>query len=282
MSTLTRIQALSSQHRTGRRFSAVAGAVVLLATLAGCSASAPPSTASSTPTASASVDSLSGTITVYGAASLTATFTKLAAEFEAAHHGVTVQTTFNGSAILVTQIQAGAPADVFASADTANMTKLTTANLVEGSPINFATNTLEIAVPIDNPAKIARFADLAKPGVKTVVCAAAVPCGAATLAIEKATGVMLTPVSEETAVTGVLGKVQTGEADAGLVYVTDVAGAAGKVIGIPFAESSKAINTYPIAALTGSKNARVAAAFIAFVTGKAGQAVLSAAGFGKP
>jgi molybdate transport system substrate-binding protein len=275
---------MSQQRTTKRTILATAGATILLAALAACSTPAATATPNATPKASisATADSLSGAITVYGAASLTATFTKLASQFEAAHPGVTVQTTFNGSAILVTQIQAGAPADVFASADTANMAKLTTASLVKGSPINFATNTLEIAVPVGNPAKIASFADLAKQGIKTVICAPAVPCGAAALAIEKATGVSLTPVSEETAVTGVLSKVQTGEADAGLVYVTDVAAAAGKVTGITFAESSKAVNTYPIAALAGSKNAKVAAAFVAFVTSKAGQAVLSAAGFGKP
>ena len=258
---------------------AAAMATVLLAGLAACSTP----DAASTPKAAApttSADTLSGTITVYGAASLTAAFTKLAAEFEAAHPNVTVQTTFNGSAILVTQILAGAPADIFASADTATMTKLS--SLVAGNPVNFATNTLEIAVPVGNPAKIMSFADLAKPGIKTVVCAVAVPCGAATKAIEKSTGVTLTPVSEEMAVTGVLAKVQTGEADAGLVYVTDVAGATGKVTGITFPESSTAVNTYPIAALTGSKNGPVAAAFVSFVTGKVGQAVLRAAGFGKP
>jgi molybdate transport system substrate-binding protein len=247
----------------------------ILATSAACAAV--PATPKPTKTTA-----LNGTITVYGAASLTATFTELATEFEAVHPGVTVQTTFNGSSVLVTQIQGGAPADVFASADTANMTKLTTAKLVAGTPVDFATNTLEIAVPTGNPAHITSFADLAKPGVKTVVCAPAVPCGAAAVAIETATGVTLTPVSEETAVTGVLAKVQSGEADAGLVYVTDVTGAAGKVDGVAFAESNKAVNTYPIAALTASANPKTAAAFVAFVTGAAGQKVLAAAGFGRP
>ncbi len=239
-------------------------------------------TATSTPTHTAAAPKLTGSIIVYGAASLTATFTTLADDFEAANPGVTVQTTFNGSSVLVTQIQAGAPADVFASADEATMAKITSGSLAAGKLVDFATNVLEIAVPVGNPAKIKTFADLAKPGVKTVICAVAVPCGAATQAVETATGVTITPVSEETAVTDVLAKVESGEADAGLVYVTDVKGAAGKVDGVDFSDASKAVNTYPIVALKGSQNPTVAAAFVAFVTGPKGQAVLKTAGFGKP
>ena len=245
---------------------------ILLAT-AGCSAVAP--TASATPTK----DSLSGSITVFAAASLTKTFGALATKFEAAHPGVTVTTSFAGSADLVAQITAGAPADVFASADTRNMAKVST---LVGAPVNFATNMLEIAVPPGNPAKIASFADLARPGVKTVVCAPAVPCGAATVAIETSIGVKLSPVSEENAVTDVLGKVSSGEADAGLVYVTDVKGAGSRVTGIPFPQSSKAVNIYPIATIASSKNSKVAKAFMEYVTGTVGRAVLAAAGFGAP
>ena len=253
---------------------AVALAVVLGATA--CSSSTPAARPGTT------TDSLSGSITVFGAASLTTTFTALDTDFEKLHPKVTVATSFAGSADLVTQIAAGAPADVFASADTKNMDKLTGASLIEGRPVNFATNVLEIAVPPSNPAKITGFADLAKPGVKTVICAPVVPCGAATVAIEKATGVTLTPVSEETAVTDVLGKVSSGEADAGLVYVTDVRGAGSAVKGIPFADSATAVNTYPIAALKASATPKVAQAFIDYVTGKVGQKVLAEAGFGKP
>lgn len=248
--------------------------------VSGCSSVPPASPASATH--SAAEAKLSGTIIVFGAASLTATFTTLAAEFERANPGVTVQTTFNGSSVLVAQIQGGAPADVFASADSANMARLSTAGLTASVPAPFATNVLEIAVPVGNPAKIKTIADLAKPGVKTVVCAPAVPCGAATAVIEKATGVTISPVSQELAVTGVLSKVETGEADAGLVYVTDIKGAAGKVDGIMFAASAMAVNTYPIAALKSSQNPRTAAAFIAFVASPAGQRVLHSAGFGQP
>ena len=141
---------------------------------------------------------------------------------------------------------------------------------------------LTIAVPPANPASIGSFADLAKPGVKTVICAAQVPCGAATKTVEKDTGTTLQPVSEESSVTDVLGKVISGEADAGLVYVTDVKAAGDKVKGIPFPESAQAVNTYPIATVRTSKNKDLAAAFIAAVTGTEGQKVLSDAGFGTP
>jgi molybdate transport system substrate-binding protein len=248
--------------------------------VAACSSAASTPTATSTTSAAA----LSGTIQVYGAASLAAAFTTLAIDFEKANPGVTVLNTFNGSSTLVTQIQNGAPADVFASADTASMDKLTSAGLVSGTPPIFATNTLEIAVPKGNPAKITDFADLATPGVKTVICAASVPCGAAALSLEQLTGVTITPVSQELAVTGVLAKVASGEADAGLVYVTDVKGAlpAGNIDGVTFTQSSKVVNQYPIAALKNSKNAAAAQAFVKYITGKAGQALLKADGFGRP
>ncbi len=234
-----------------------------------------------TPTQTASA--LEGSITVFAAASLKSTFTELATEFEAAHPGVTVELTFAGSSDLVTQITEGAPADVFASADEKNMTKLTDAGLVESSaPVDFATNVLQIAVPPTNPAGIASFADLADPEAKVVICAAQVPCGAATVKVEEATGVTLAPVSEESSVTDVLGKVTSGEADAGLVYVTDVIAAGDAVQGIEFPESSEAVNVYPIAPVSATENPQVAHAFVDFVTGSVGADVLAAAGFGAP
>jgi molybdate transport system substrate-binding protein len=195
---------------------------------------------------------------------------------------VTVRFNFGGSSDLVAQITQGAPADVFASADTKNMSKAVADKAVAGSPVNFASNTLEIAVPPDNPADVGSLRDLAQPGSKLVVCAPEVPCGSAAQKVEAASGVNLQPVSEEQAVTDVLTKVESGEADAGLVYVTDVKAAGDKVKGIPFPESSSAVNTYPIAALTDSKHARLAAAFVDLVTGGDGQSVLAAAGFAKP
>lgn len=266
------------------RFTALA-TTVLAATVAlslsACAGGSTPA-APESPAASASA-SLEGSITVFAAASLKATFTELAAEFEAANPGTTVELTFAGSSDLVTQITEGAPADVFASADEKNMAKLTDAGLIDAdAPVDFATNVLEIAVPPGNPAGVKDFADLADPAVKTVICAAQVPCGAATATVETATGIDIVPVSEESSVTDVLGKVTSGEADAGLVYVTDVISAGDAVQGIEFAESSQAVNTYPIAVVKDSVAPDVAAAFVAFVTGSVGQDVLSAAGFGQP
>ncbi|WP_426997156.1 molybdate ABC transporter substrate-binding protein [Pseudarthrobacter sp. N5] len=259
----------------------VAGAVAVSLGLAGCGAA----TTGSSPTgtgAAGGTSTLSGTLTVFAAASLKATFTKLAADFEARNPGTKVTLSFAGSSDLVTQITQGAPADVFASADSKNMGKLADASLLDGTSSNFATNVLAIVVPPENPAKISSFGDLARPGVKVVVCASQVPCGAAAKAVAKAAGTTLNPVSEESSVTDVLGKVTSGEADAGLVYVTDVKTAGDKVRGIPFAESSQAINTYPIATVANSRNKELAAAFIKMVTGSEGKQVLADAGFGTP
>jgi len=222
------------------------------------------------------------TLTVFAASSLTSTFQKIGKAFESEHPGVTVRFSFGGSSDLVSQIQQGAPADVFASADTANMDKLTTAGLQAADPVDFASNTLEIVTPPDNPAGITSFSDLAKPGAKVVVCAPQVPCGAATAKMESVTGVTLKPVSEEQSVADVLGKVTSGEADAGLVYVTDVTAAGDAVKGIPFPESGRVVNTYPIAALKDSKQAGLAHDFVEMVTGTTGQSVLADAGFAKP
>ncbi|MDR7087565.1 molybdate transport system substrate-binding protein [Aeromicrobium panaciterrae] len=222
------------------------------------------------------------TLTVFAAASLKGAFTELGKQFEAEHEGVTVTFNFAGSSDLVAQIQQGAPADVFASADTKNMDVAITANLLEGSARNFATNTLEIATPADNPAEVNSLDDLAKSGVKVVLCAEQVPCGSAAAKVEEASGIDIKPVSEEQSVTDVLGKVISGEADAGLVYVTDVKAAGDKVNGIEFPESGDVVNTYPIAAIKGNVGDGLAEAFISFITGSEGQAVLAAAGFGKP
>jgi molybdate transport system substrate-binding protein len=274
---------------TTRRYLVAALAVIAAAALttacAGPVGAGGSGSTSAAASAAASTDAASRapeTLTVFAAASLKKTFTELGALFEAANPGVTVALNFAGSADLVTQITEGAPADVIASADARNMAKLTDAGLVTGTPAVFATNTLEIAVPPGNPAGVTTFADLANPATKVVVCAAQVPCGAATVTIEKATGVKLTPVSEENAVTDVLGKVSSGEADAGLVYVTDVTAAGTRVLGIPFAESGGAVNSYPIGVVAASAHAALGTRFADFVTGTSGQRVLAAAGFGTP
>jgi molybdate transport system substrate-binding protein len=260
------------------RILAAAAATVLLA--AGCSTP----TAEPAPSAGGTTSSAAGDqrLTVFAAASLKATFTQLGEQFEATHANTTVTFGFGGSSDLVTQLQQGAPADVFASADTRNIEKATDDNLVRGEPVNFASNTLQIAVPPDNPAQIASFADLAEPGAKVVVCAPQVPCGSATQKVETATGVDILPVSEENSVTDVLNKVSSGEADAGVVYRTDVQGAGDKVKGVTFPEAREAVNVYPIAVLSGSENAQLAQEFVHLVTSDLGQRILADAGFAEP
>ena len=221
-------------------------------------------------------------IVVFAAASLKKTFTDLGQQFKTQNPGSSVEFSFAGSSDLVTQLTQGAQADVFASADTKNMDKAAQAGLLEGNPVNFASNTLTIAVATGNPKKITSFKDLTRQGLNVVVCAPQVPCGSATQKVEQATGVKLNPVSEESAVTDVLNKVETGQADAGLVYVTDAEGAGDKVTEVPFPEAAGAVNTYPIAVLKQSKSQELARKFVDLVTSEAGQKTLTAAGFAKP
>jgi len=171
---------------------------------------------------------------------------------------------------------------VFASADTKNMDKLADAGLLTGDPVTFASNTLTIVVAPGNPKNVKTFRDLAQAGLTVVTCAPQVPCGAATERVEKATDVTLAPVSEESSVTDVLNKVTSGQADAGLVYVTDAIAAGDKVTAVPFAESAGAVNTYPIAVLKDAKNADLARKFVSLVTSEQGRKALSATGFATP
>lgn len=221
-------------------------------------------------------------LTVFAAASLQATFTELGAQFESAHPGTEVVFNFAGSSDLAAQLTQGAQADVFASADNRNMTRAVDAGLVSGTPADFAANTLTIVTTPGNPKGITGFADLTNPGTQVVVCAPQVPCGSASERIEQATSITLAPVSEESAVTDVLGKVTSGQADAGLVYGTDARTAGDTVTEVPFPEADSARNTYPIAALTGSDNEAGAKDFVDLVTGAQGRSVLTAAGFAVP
>src|SRR6202040_669586 len=234
--------------------------VLSLALISGCG-SAARAPASSSTTASAG-----GKIIVFAAASLKKSFTGIGEQFKTDNPGSSVEFSFAGSSDLVTQLTQGAPADVFASADTKNMDKAAQGGLLAGDPVNFASNTLTIAVAPGNPKKIASFKDLTQQGLNVVACAPQVPCGSATQKVEQATGVTLNPVSEESSVTDVLNKVTTGEADAGIVYVTDAIGAGDKVAAVAFPEAAGAVNTYPIAALKGSKNPELACKFVDLVT----------------
>ncbi|PPB50560.1 molybdate ABC transporter substrate-binding protein [Arthrobacter pityocampae] len=259
---------------SGRGIAAAASGAAVLLALTGCGATSPDAAAGSEGNA------IDGSITVFAAASLTAAFTDLAGQFEEAHPGAEVTLNFAGSSDLATQIGEGAPADVLASADTDTMGRVT--DLLAADPVAVATNTLQLAVPADNPAGITSLADAARPGVRTVVCARQVPCGAAAAAVGESAGVDLTPVSEESSVTDVLGKVTSGEADAGLVYVTDVRSAGDAVRGIDVPEAARAPTTYPIAALAGSGDPATAQEFVDFAAGPSGQSVLRSAGFGAP
>jgi len=222
------------------------------------------------------------TLTVFAAASLTSSFEQLGESFEKSHEGVQVDFNFAGSSDLVAQVQSGAPADVLASADEANMEKLTADDLQGSDPELFATNTLEIATPPDNPADVQSLEDLADPDINLVICAPEVPCGAASQSVAEAAGVTLEPDSEEQSVTDVLGKVTSGEADAGLVYVTDVITAGDAVQGIELPESASVVNSYPIATVADSENADLAQEFVDLVLSDEGQQVLADAGFGQP
>ncbi len=257
---------------------ALAGMLVT-AMATGCGAQGDSPSADSTPSGESGGG---GSIMVFAAASLRETFTDIGEQFKTDNPGVSVEFSFAGSSDLVTQLTQGATADVFASADTRNMDKAAQAGLLAGDPVNFASNTLTIAVAPGNPKNITSFQDLTKPDTSVVVCAPQVPCGSATQKVEQATGVDLTPVSEESNVTDVLNKVTSGQADAGLVYVTDTIIAGDKVTAVPFPESADAVNIYPIAALNQSQEPELARKFVDLVTSEAGQKVLTAAGFAKP
>lgn len=216
-------------------------------------------------------------ITVAAAASLTGSFEEIAEDVEAEHPGTTITLTFAGSSDLAAQIAAGADVDVFASADEANMAKVT--DLVRGEPQVFATNVLTIVTEPGNPEGITGLGDLEDPDLDIVLCAPQVPCGAAAQSLAEREELTLAPASEESRVTDVLAKVRAGEADAGLVYVTDATAAADDVAEVEAAGADEVVTTYPIARLTDSETAQ---AFVEHVTGPAGRTVLAEKGFGAP
>jgi molybdate transport system substrate-binding protein len=221
------------------------------------------------------------TLVVFAAASLTETFTALGTAFESSHPGVGVKFNFGGSSALAQQIDQGAPADVFAAASPATMKQVTDAGMASG-PRTFVRNRLEIAVPPSNPGKVASLTDLTNPKVKVVLCAEQVPCGAAAQQALTAAGLTVQPVSQEQDVKAALTKVRLDEADAALVYRTDVKAAAGKVSGIDFPEAAKAINDYPIATLAKAPQSTLAAQFVQLVLSDQGRTALTRAGFESP
>jgi molybdate transport system substrate-binding protein len=272
----------------------VAGLAVAVV-LAACSASVPPSSGSTQPAAPGTSALPSAAtppveLTVFAAASLKTAFTKLGTAFEAAHPGVTVVFSFDASSTLRTQIEQGAPADVFASADEQNPAALVGADLAIGPPTPFAANALTVIVPVGNPARIATPADLARPGVKVVAAGAAVPITkyADQLLVNLATqagypsdfvtAVAANVVSREDNVKGIVTKIELGEGDAGIVYVTD-AKASAKVQTIPLPEAANVRATYDAVVVRASAHPAQAADFLAFLRGSDGQAILAEFGF---
>ena len=229
----------------------------------------------------ATPDTIAGAINVFAAASLTAAFREEGKAFEARHRNASVTFNFAGSASLVTAINNGAPADVFASADQSNMDKVFNTGNTTSSPAYFAMNKLQIVVAPGNPKGIRGLADLAAPGTVVILCAPAVPCGNyAYQALAKA-GVKVTAKSQEQDVNAVLSKVSLGEADAGIVYLTDVKAAGAKVSGVDVPDAQNVIASYPIATVKGAANPKGGYAFIDFVLSAAGQAILANYGFSK-
>ncbi|MBO4257195.1 molybdate ABC transporter substrate-binding protein [Streptomyces griseorubiginosus] len=273
--------------RRNRRTLQVAGvgAAALLALSACSSSDSDSSSGKSDSSASASGSAstkTSGTVTVFAAASLQESFTALGKEFEKEHPGTKVNFSFGGSDTLAAQITGGAPADVFAAASPKTMKIVTAKGDAVGTPATFVRNQLEIATLPGNPDKISSLKDLTKSSLKVVLCDKTVPCGAAAQKALTASKLKLTPVSYEQDVKSALNKVVLKEADAAVVYKTDVKAAGSKVQGVEFPESANAINDYPITLVKNAPNAVAAKAFIALVQSAEGQKVLTEAGFLKP
>ncbi|MGC5171374.1 molybdate ABC transporter substrate-binding protein [Microbacterium sp. DT81.1] len=264
-----------------RRRAALALSAALLAPILALGGCATPSGSPEPPVASpSSGGALRGELTIYAAASLSTAFDELAAAFESENAAIDIRPiVYDGSSTLARQLQEGAQADVFASADETNMGKVDA--LLDGSSEIFATNTLVLATPAGNPADVTSLADLADPGVTVVLCEPEVPCGASSQRLLDAAGVTVRPASLEQNVTAVLTKVASGDADAGLVYRTDVIDRAD-VESIAPEGAADIVNRYPISALTESAEPEAARAFVAFVTGARGQRILADYGFGAP
>lgn len=264
---------MTAPRRLGRF---VVGAVLCVVPV-GCAASrasAPSTTRSASP-------AFNGTLTVFAAASLATAFNAARSTLDARHPGLHIAYDFLGSNALVTQISQGAPADVFASADQANMARLVGAGLVE-RPVVFARNTLEIAVAPGNPKRISGLTDLARPGVSVVLAGPGVPAGDYTRAVESRLGITIIPRSLEPDVTTAVAKVADGEVDATVVYTTDVAAAGKAVAGVKLPAAQNTVATYPIAVVKATAHRRAAEAFVRSAVAGDVQRALEAAGFLAP
>ena len=273
----------------------IAPLAILVLVLAACSGggTAPAASGPASSPPNVSTAALSGAITIYGASSLKAALTAAQAAFLTANPGLTITISTDSSTTLETQIEQGAPADVFLSADTTNPAKLVTEDLAAGPPLNFAGNLLTVIVPTANPAGIASPADLARSGVKVIAAGATVPITkyatmlVANLAREPgypagfAAAYGANIVSKEDNVAAVVAKIELGEGDAAIVYVTD-ARTSTKVTTISVPADANVPATYAGVVVKASKNSTAAQAFLTWFAGPAGQAILASFGFLPP
>ncbi|MFE6618050.1 molybdate ABC transporter substrate-binding protein [Streptomyces sp. NPDC057740] len=273
---------IARRNRRMSRMAAVSAAALLALSACSSADSGAPAKSDSASASTSSPGKVSGDVTVFAAASLKESFETLGKRFEKEHPGTEVTFSFGGSDSLAASITGGAPADVFASASPKTMKIVTDAGGASGTPATFVRNQLEIATLPGNPRKIGSLKDLTESDLKVVLCDKEVPCGAAAQKALDASKLTLTPVSYEQDVKAALTKVELKEADAAVVYKTDVHAAGDKVEGVEFPESADAVNDYPIALLKESKNTEAAKAFIALVRSAEGRQVLSGAGFLKP
>jgi len=258
------------------------GALLLVVTAAACGSNGSDASTASTTTATAPTN-LSGSITVSAAASLTEAFTEIGTDFESRHPGTTVTLTFDSSGTLSDQIVSGAPVDVFASADEANMTKVADEDLIAGDPEAFARNALVVVTKPGNPEKVQKLADLADIGVVSL-CAQDAPCGkfAADVLAKADVTIDEGSITRGQNAKATLAAVTEGDAVAGIVYVTDALAAGAGVETVEIPSDDNVVATYPIAVLADAGNGPVADAFVAYVMSADGQAVLADHGFLPP
>ena len=252
--------------------------LAMLVTFASCGGGS----TQSQPSTGSSAAPPSGTITIFVASSLTNAFDRVGNELTRLYPATRYTFNYGSSSTLATQIVNGAPADVFASADELTLQKIVDAALVQGSASIFATNRLQIAVAPGNPKRISSLADLARRDLVVVLAAPSVPAGKYALDALRKAGVTLAPASQEVDVRAVLNKVALGEADAGIVYITDVRSAAGRVAGVDIPEQHQVIARYPVVGLKESRDRRLSSLFIEFLLGPDGQRVLGDFGFTRP
>jgi molybdate transport system substrate-binding protein len=226
-------------------------------------------------------DQLAGEIVVFASSSLTEAFTAIGHDLERANPGTRIVLSFGSAPVLATQIVHGAPADVFAAASEQDMARVVSAG-VAVSPTLFARNSMRIVVPPANPGRVADLNDLSRPGVKVALCASNAPCGRGAEQVFDRAGITVTPVTREVNVKATLTKVELGEVDAGVVYVTDARAAEARVRSVAIPDHLNSSTRYPVAVLPRARNPALARAFVDAVLSADGARVLRDAGFEQP